>query len=257
MGAGVGTQLLVGQGNTDIEEARLATVPQGVPTTNQGEQDYIEGAIALSLMPPGVSPWVGARAGVGATSDAGVTYTGRTVRVDARHAFEGEETALSAGLGLSGVLTRPGSDAPEASGSPGGIGGTREGDIPGLDSDGVTGFGFDIPVIVGYRSDVELVQVWGGLRGGWERLSGEFLLRVDPDPTIVETAPVEASRWHAGALAGLAVGVRPVRVAVEVDVAYQRATGRIQLDDLEGTTVRNAKLDGWTIAPTGAIIGEF
>jgi hypothetical protein len=248
---------VAGEAHTDIEEARLATVPDGVPTTTQGKQNYIEGAIALSLMSPGVSPWVGARAGLGAAIDAGVTYTGRTVRVDARHAFEGEESALSAGLGLSGVLTRPGSDAPEASGSPGGIGGTREGDIPGLDTGDVTGFGFDIPVIVGWRSDVELVRIWGGLRGGWERLSGEFLLRVDPDPSVIETAPVEASRWYAGALAGLAVGVRPVRVAVELDVAYQRATGRIELDEPGGTTVRNAKLDGWTIAPTGAIIGEF
>jgi hypothetical protein len=54
---------------------------------------------------PGLAPWVSARLGFEDQFEAGLAYTGRTVRLDLRHAFTlGEPTALSLGLGASGVL---------------------------------------------------------------------------------------------------------------------------------------------------------
>jgi hypothetical protein len=260
LGAGLSSAFVLGEAQTEIDEARLAVGVPGEEVTGGREQDFVEGAVAIIATPPGLAPWVGGRVGVGEDSDAGVTYSGRSVRVDGRHAFEDDNVALSLGLGVSGLLQRPGSDAPAQSGpsgepvAPGG----RTGQIPGLDAGNVTGFGADIPVIAGWRSDAELVSVWGGARGGYERMSGELLLRINLDPTVEQPADFEATRWYAGGLVGLAVGVEPIRVAVELDVTWSQASGAIDVP--AGTSPparRTASVQAVTVVPAAAVVGRF
>ncbi len=133
-GAGVSNNFALGDADAAIQSARVAAGADTVVLPDE-EEAYLRGTIADTLLAPGLAPWVGARAGVGYDSDAGVTYTGRAVRVDARHSFQDERVALSIGGGLSGKLLRPRTD----SGPDGGIRAQNQSDIPGLDAGGVTG----------------------------------------------------------------------------------------------------------------------
>jgi hypothetical protein len=78
------------------------------------------------------------------------------------------------------------------------------------------------------------------------------LLRASLDPQQESRAALSASRWFAGALLGLAVGVRPLWVAVELDAAYQRFGG-----ELAWAGTRPVEVEGFTLAPTGAVIVKF
>ncbi len=252
MGGGVTAQFVAGKASSAIDSARHAGGSTGgIPQNSSAERDLVAGAIADKLTGPGLSPWLGARAGIGFTSDAGVTWSGRTVRIDGRHAFEGAHYALSVGLGLSGVLSQPGADKPGQTSRGGG-------DIPGVDSGGASGWGMDVPLLVGYRSTASLVQVWGGLRGGFEHVGGDFYLRTDLDPTIEQTAPVSAQRWFAGGLVGVAIEVEPFWLGAELDVSYQALDGSLRLEDgASGTRSIGASLSGLTIGPGGALAARF
>ncbi len=252
MGGGVAAQFVAGNARSAIDRGRKAGgVAGAVPQNSSAERDLVAGALTDKLVTPGLSPWVGARAGIGFTSDAGVTWTGRSVRVDGRHAFESEHYALSLGLGLSGVLSQPGADKPGQTLRGGG-------DIPGVDVGGASGWGFDVPVLVGYRSGASLLQVWAGARGGFEQIGGDFYLRTDLDPTIEQTAPVNARRWFAGGLVGIAVQIEPFWLGVELDVAYQSLDGSLRLEDGSGGTRSiGATLSGLTVGPGGALLARF
>jgi hypothetical protein len=176
---------------------------------------------------PGVAPWAGARVGLPASFEAGLTYTGRSVRADARHAFEfGTSTALSLGLGASVLMAR----------RPG------EGDDPSA----VYGVGLDLPLLLGFRSRSDLYAFWFGPRAGIEFLSGRILLSNDPS---VPAAEVSGRHVHAGFVVGARVGFRHVYVALELDGAYHRADGTFS-----GGSVG---LDQFTLTPSGAIQFAF
>jgi hypothetical protein len=245
MGAGVSSQFVLGDPEDHIQSARTAMTDNAVTTGE--EQAYVNGAIAEIALAPGLSPWVGARAGVGYTSDAGLTYTGRAVRIDGRHAFEDKDVAVSIGLGASGLLVHPGHDAPTDT-----TGGNDE-TIPGLDSGGVTGAGFDIPVIAGWRSSANLIQIWGGVRGGYEQLWGHVQLRIDVAATEAEEDKASANRAFILGVVGIALSISPLMVAIELDGGYQHAEGSIK----RPTGSVNAKMDGFTATPTAALIGKF
>lgn len=252
MGGGVAAQFVAGDASSAIDRGRHAGGGTGaVPQNSSAERDLVEGAVADKLTAPGLSPWVGARAGIGFTSDAGVTWSGRSVRVDGRHAFESAHSALSVGLGLSGVLSQPGADKPGQT-SRGGS------DIPGVDTGGATGWGVDVPVLVGYRSGASLVQVWGGLRGGYEHIGGDFYLRTDLDPRTEQAAPVDARRWFAGGLVGVAVEVDPFWLGAELDVAYQSLDGSLRLEDAGGgSRSLGGTHSGLTVGPGAALAARF
>ena len=120
-----------------------------------------------------------------------------------------------------------------------------------------TGYGFDVPVLVGWRSTASIVQGWVGARGGVEQLKGDLPLVPGAD----EHAPFasfSATRWYGGGLVGAAVGLWPVLVAVELDVAYQGVSGNASFPELTGAPRRHdGSVSGLTLAPAGAIIGKF
>jgi hypothetical protein len=178
---------------------------------------------ALDALAPGVAPWVNARVGIGADSEAGLTYTGRAVRFDARHAFEFEETstAFSIGAGGSAVLRGEERTAP----------------------DGVVvapgGFGFDVPLLFGWRSTAGVVSLWAGARGGFERISAS------PTPA----SEVDLRRVYGGGVIGLGLGFRHLHGAIELDSAYQRVSGSVYGADI--------RLNGITLTPAAGLILKF
>ena len=252
MGGGVAAQFVTGGASSAIDRGRQAGGGTGaVPQDSSAERDLVAGALADKLTAPGLSPWVGARAGIGFTSDAGVTWTGRSVRIDGRHAFESKHYALSIGLGASGVLSQPGADKP---------GQTSRGgrDIPGVDSAGASGWGLDVPVLVGYRSSASLVQVWGGIRGGFEHIGGDFYLRTDLGSDHrtdrARGCPALVCRrldWRRGRNRTVLAGSRAGR-------CLPVAAGLAQVGRCRGGTRSiGATLSGLTVGPGGALAARF
>jgi hypothetical protein len=184
---------------------------------------------------PGLAPWLGGRVGLNGTFDAGLTYTGRSVRIDARSAFDFEGPALSVGLGASGLL-------PERH------------DDPGAASEEfgyrVGGFGGDIPVLVGYKSSADIYAAWIGVRGGAEHLRGSHdLPPAASNPELLLSEDI--SGWHAwaGGLLGVRIGFRHVFAVLEIDAAMHWAGADIGDREVSGQQ--------FAIVPSGAIVGRF
>lgn len=242
-GAGASGQFVFGSGESAIERGRAAGGAGAA-----AEQELLEGAVSNAALGPGLAPWVGARVGIGGHNEGGLTYTGRTARVDARHAFGSDAVALSVGAGASALLLHPGSHPPSLL-TP------TAGRFTGAASDlSATGFGLDIPVIVGWRSTASIVEAWAGARVGVEHASG-FLALAAP---AGGEAHVSGERWYGGGLVGAAIGIRPIWVAFELDVAYQRLSAGADFPGTSGApSRRDVSLVGVTATPTGAIVGKF
>lgn len=251
-GAGVSGTFLAGDAKTGLDEARGVTASGG-PSTDAEREQVVEGTITSVLAAPGVAPWIGGRVGVAERTEAGVAYTGRWGRIDVRHAFEDRKLALSFGVAALALLAHPSSDPAEPSGT--------SSDIAGVDASGAYGFGFQIPVLVGYRSDAELVQAWGGVVATYEQAMGTVVLSdatpSPPDPTDptqgVNEVELDARRFSGGAVLGVAVGIQPIWVAIELTGRYFSLNG--SLSDA-GTTTRG-ELGGVSLEPAGAILGRF
>jgi hypothetical protein len=242
MGAGVSSQFVAGKASDQIQAAR-GTMADGIVDPTESDA-YVAGALSEALLAPGLAPWVGARAGLGYTSEVGLAYTAHAVRLDGRHAFEFDQLALSAGLGLHTLLVHPGSDGSASSSDA----------IPGLDTGSVNGFGADVPVIVGWKSDADLFQIYGGVRGGYERLGGK--VRVAYGIDLQEEDPIEAERYYAGGLFGFMVAIDPFAVVLELDAAYQSGKGHIERQSPTRQRV-DGRLEGFSITPGAAAIGRF
>jgi hypothetical protein len=247
LGAGTSSTFVTGDGQRAID--RAARTGNAAGTTDE----LSRGATAEALMPPGLSPWVGARAGVAPKADAGLAYTGRAARLDARYVpLMNRTVAMSAGLGATGLLANPGSLPPSAPVS-------ASGSIPGVDTRYLAGWGLDLPLLVGWRSSPDVVQVWAGVRGGHERVFGN--LGVQSTSAAPQEAHFEGYRWVAGGLVGLAVGVRPVWAALELGGSYQHADAKLDLTEGTATgpvtVAHRAKLDGWLFTPAAALLTQF
>jgi hypothetical protein len=249
-GAGVSGQFVFGQGQRAIDTGKASGAP-GAISGGANEQQFLAGAAANAVFAPGVSPWVGARVGLGQNFEAGLAYTGRTARIDARHAFGNDSFALSIGAGASAVIFHPTTSADSATPqlSSGRFQGTTGGFAAG-------GFGFDVPVIVGWRSTASVVQVWGGARAGFERVAGDVPVNADSSAALEST--ITAHRWWGGGLVGAAVGFEPFWIALELDVAYQSLSASASFPPASGVPgQRGAEVTGVSLSPTGALIGKF
>jgi hypothetical protein len=216
MGAGMSGQVLV--------------LPSDLPNGTASAADPSKPATLETMaFAPGLAPWVAGRIGIKGSNEAGLTYAGRAIRLDGRHAFPlGEKTALSVGLGGSGII------ASQPGGEP--------------DNRSVYGGGLDIPVLIGYTSTADLYSFWAGPRGGFEILSGGLLNAPNPGAPVVEEE-VGARHVYVGFVAGLRVGFRHVHVALELDGAYHFADGEIG--------ALSMTIDQFTLTPSGALIISF
>jgi hypothetical protein len=176
---------------------------------------------ALDSLAPEVAPWVSARIGLGSENEAGLTYTGRAVRFDARHAFENDSTALSLGAGASAVLRGEDQTAPDGA------------------TVAPSGFGFDVPILFGWRSTAGVVTLWAGARGGFEKLTA------DTSPA----AELDLQHWYGGGVVGLGLGFRHFHGAIELDGYYNNVSG-----SMGGADVR---LSGITLTPAAGLTFSF
>jgi hypothetical protein len=196
---------------------------------SQLSTDDIDARVAEeAAFAPGLAPWVGGRIGFDGTFDAGITYSARSIRVDARSAFVLDGLDLSVGLGASGLLPKRDDDV-----------GTRVG-----------GVGADLPFLIGFTSNADIYSVYLGARGGIEHLTGIHELDRDPlDPT----APIQEdlSGWHAqaGGLLGFRVGFRYIFAVLEVGGAMHWADVDVGDD--------NVAIEQFSLAPAGALLGRF
>jgi len=247
-GAGVSGQFVSSGAESRIDRGRAAAAgPLADPATAQA---YAEGVLTDALLGPGISPWVSARVGLPYATEAGLTYTGRNVRLDGRHAFSlGGEWALSLGLGASAVLLHPDSSAP---GTAPGEASTAPAEF-GLDANG---WGGDIPILIGYQPVDGFVDIWMGARTGFEHVSGELRAR-DDDPTSTRF-DASGNRFWAGALAGVSLGVPPVWLRFELAGTFHRLTGKLTSPDTQPPpSFGELDTTGWSLAPSGAILGKF
>jgi hypothetical protein len=180
------------------------------------------GPLQTLTVAPGVAPWVGARIGIPGSNEGGLTYSGRAIRLDGRHAFSLGAPTLSAGLGVSALMAR------------------RPGE--GNDPSSVYGIGFDLPLLLGFKSRSDLYSLWFGPRGGVELFSGRIAVGTDK---AAAPADVSGRHVHVGFLAGVRVGFRRVYVALEVDGSYHRADGTF--------SGSQASLSQFSITPSGAL----
>jgi hypothetical protein len=252
-GAGASGTFLAGQAKSSLDQARAVTSSGSIVTDEEKEQ-LTEGTITSVLATPGVAPWVGARVGIAERTDAGAAYTGTWARLDVRHALEDRKFALSFGLAGLLLLSHPSADKADPTGT--------SGQIAGVDANGAYGFGFHVPVLVGYRSDAELVQTWAGLVGTFEQAYGPVVIADDTpddpndplDPSDeADEADLNAHRISGAVVVGLAVGIDPIWVAIELTGRYFSLDGSLRNTDMH----THGELSGLSIEPAGAVIGRF
>lgn len=196
------------------------------PATAEGAARRKLSEITVS---PGVAPWASARVGIEGENEAGLTYTGRAIRLDGRHAFPLGDATLSIGLGASALLA----------GGPG----------PSAEGIDVHGAGLDVPLLLGFRSDADLYAVWFGPRLGFELLDGQ--VRLPAAGAALRGPLVDASGQHLqlGFVLGIRAGFRHVHVALEATATYHHAEGEIA-----GSPVA---IDQGTVAPGGGLTVTF
>lgn len=232
---GVAANIVPGSLGDDLTTAReIATRDPTVPGPPGSNPAYAKGALVAAAVAPGLSPFVGARVGVGERFEGGLAYTGRAVRVDMRRSFDQGAWSFSAGLGLSAALA-----------------GRQQGsELPNVQLESLKGYGGDIPLLVGWESAGGIYKIWGGARGGFERDVVE-LLTSEPKPVAIGGAPIrlEANRYWGGAVLGIATGFRRVHVALELSAAYLVVSGSY---NETSATVR-----GVTLAPSTALWWTF
>jgi len=228
--AGLSGNAVVGPLATKIRDAvNLAAANGGQPVAGT---PYAEGALADTAIAPGIAPFAGARVGVGSQYEGGIVYTGRGARIDLRKAFGSGKVAFSVGGGLRATFLGRGTEA-----------------LPGVASQGAFGYGLDVPLLVGWRSEAGLYQVWGGVRGGWDHIG------IEPRSTepVVGAPPfpgtLSANRFFVGGLVGVAIGFRHVHVALELDANFESVTGTFG--------GASGSIQGVTLVPASALWLDF
>ena len=167
-GAGLSGQFASGGITDAISRGRSAA--RGQLSSGANARSYSDGVLTQALVAPGIGPYVSARVGLPEETEAGLTYTGRGIRLDGRYAHAiGEGLALSVGLGATALLLNPDSSGPgpgtdEASGT------TTEAEFD-LNA---KGWGLDAPVLFGYQGMGGLFDLWAGARFGFEQVDGEL-----------------------------------------------------------------------------------
>jgi hypothetical protein len=231
--AGLSGEAVAGSFPTALQSALNESNTESTHTT---DATYARGALVSAALNPGIAPVLSARVGVGYDFEGGLTYTGRTARVDFRHAFSfGDDKQWALSIGAGGLAALYGSP--------------QGGTLPGVNLADLKGWGVDVPVVVGYEAASGLYMIWLGARGGWEHDQIQEVTS-EPGPGFeVPPTGLSADRFWAGGVVGAATGFRHVHVAVEVDAAYEALQG-----SFGGVS---ASLSGASIVPATALWWDF
>ena len=233
--AGMSGEAIASDFATALESARNeAATAQTQPT----DARYAKGALVAAAVNPGIAPFVSARVGVGHEVEGGLTYTGRSARVDFRRSFSfGEDKAWAVSIGAGGSAA---------------LYGRLEGaSLPGVNLSDLKGYGADLPLLIGYEATDGLYMVWLGARGGWEHDAIQQLTSEPSQGAGLGIPPVglSADRYWIGPVLGAASGFRHVHVAVEIDASYETVSG-----SFGGT---QATVTGVAIVPATAVWFAF
>ena len=223
---GVSDRFLLG----DAQRALAGTEPAVPGTPDDPNRRATRSALVTLAEGPAVAPYAAARIGIPGANEAGLSYSGPALRGDLRHAFDWGDYALSAGLGVTGRFGQRSTDLP-----------------PEVDLSGSHGVGVDLPLLLGYRTDADLISVWGGVRGSFDQWWGSVSL--DPNAAY----ELDARRLSVGPIFGMSVGLPPFWVSVELELDYAHVTGSL---DRPGTRLQ-AQIDGWSARPAGALTAKF
>jgi hypothetical protein len=226
------------------QDLENAVAVSGGAVTDDERAGFVRGALTRFAVAPGVAPFAAARVGLGQQNEAGLSYLGRGLRLDGRHAFEWPNVALSVGLAGSGSLTRAGDKPARA------VEGQDQG-LRSVDVTSLSGYGVELPVLVGYRSSADVVLLWAGLRAGLELDEFDAVLVTSPDEPYGTSG--SATRYWAGGLIGFAIGLKPVQVRVELDAAYESVHGNL----VTGGGELTADVAGLSLTPAMAISAKF
>ena len=205
------------------------------------------GTAIHAALSPGLAPWAALRVGLGQDWEGGLTYTGRSARADLRHAWVSENTALSIGVGGSALLSQQASRTSYAS-------------VGGVDTGATTGWGCDIPVLVGIRSSTRLTEFWLGVRGGYENSSTQLGVPDTPPaddltaPGTTHDAGVQANQWRLAAVAGMTFGRSPVWLVVETQLAHHWLEGHFDSADGEQKVLSTRAI---SLTPASSLKFEF
>ena len=228
-------------GKQEVTAGMATEVAIGLPysyteaTQDPTDPNYPSAQMTQLLVAPTVSPWFSGRFGITKEVELGLAYSGRALRGDGRYVVDLGDFAFSAGLGLSLI--------PQQFASSG------EGQFQVIGN----GVGTDLPVLFGWRSSAELVQLWTGLKFRYEYLAGNLPYRDDlidsgaaPERT---TSDLSGNRLSLGALAGIAFLVRPVSIRFEVMMSKHWGFGEYLGSPLD--------IELWSFSPAGAIAYQF
>jgi len=250
--AGAGVSSLFASDSIDAAIASGRSAAAQPPSDAASAQAYATGVLAQALVGPGASPWIAARVGLPDNVEAGLTYVGRSFRLDGRYVRQiSDAWALSLGLGASAILFSPDSSTlDESSGVTPAPPGDAEFELDGK------GWGADLPILIGYESLGGFFEVWGGLRFGYETLSGELLANeADPASPRIDAS---GNRLWASGLAGFSLGVPPIWFRFEVATTAHRVSGEVgPFGAMEGPGAAQVELSGWSFSPSGALVGKF
>lgn len=243
LSAGLGSQWVGGKANREVDAAQAATAAGQAPTTLPATQ-----TVAAALWSPGLFPWVSMRLGLGQQSEAGLSYTGRRARIDGRYAMLRGHWALSFGAGAALGLMHTTTSAENGSSTF-----SNAEPVAGLDTSGARALAFDVPVILGWRSSADIARIWFGLRPTYEHAYGTLSLA---GPTTTSQVDFNANVMTFGGLAGLAMGLRPLFIALELSVGESIARG--SMSGSPGVVAGgSASLSALTVTPAAALIWEM
>jgi hypothetical protein len=220
---------------------QIALKPLPPATLPAGQEAQNDATLQDLGVAPGVAPWISGRMGLAGSNEVGLTYAGRSVRLDGRHAFSLGKPTLSVGLGASAVMAR------------------RPGE--GFDTSGVFGGGADVPVLLGLRSTSDIYSLWFGPRAGFEIVSGRLQLGPTGPEAAATQLEVSGRHFYGMLVAGIRVGFRHVHVAIELDAAYHRIDGTFTAvkpasgSGAPATTSTNVQQV--TLTPAGALEVSF
>jgi hypothetical protein len=200
-------------------------VLQDLPaTTITPDRPTLESQLQSKTIAPAVAPWVSARIGIIGSNEAGLTYTGRAVRLDGRHAFQlNKKNTLALSAGLGGELLLVG--RPQ--------GGQQEPQT-------LLGGGMDFPLLFGWRSTAGLYSAWIGPRPGFTIVEGN----------LDDGTAFSATDGRLGFVAGLRVGFRQVHVAMELGGAFHFVDATIGKS-------QKVEFNQFTLTPAGALVLTF
>jgi hypothetical protein len=199
-------------------------VLKNLPSAAGSDQGNLETQLQNNTIAPAVAPWVSARVGITGSNEVGLAYSGRAIRLDARHSFQlNKKNSLALSTGLGGELLL--------------IGRPRAG---GQDPQSLLGGGVDVPVLFGWRSTAGLYSAWIGPRPGFSIVQG----------TLADGTTFSSKDGRLGFVAGLSVGFRQVHIAMELGGAFHF------VDALVNKT-QPLTFTQFTLTPAGGLVLTF